>query len=182
MPLFGPNGDIISPVEVSRLHMYDDLDAGALAHHHTLGNRQNQAAPGNHNHDADYAALSIQTALEKTMTAFTPSFGNVTSGAGVGYFKLIAPYLCFVRLAGSSGTATAAAVVTCALPPGITVDSIGVQRTACTGGGGGLIATASVGSGGFSFNRDYATAAWTAGESIAGLRCNFLFVCQQATI
>lgn len=32
------------------LHNRDDLDAGPQAHHHTLGTRPEQAAPGNHSH------------------------------------------------------------------------------------------------------------------------------------
>lgn len=36
--------------EINRAHDYDDVDSKALAHHHTLGTKANQAAAGNHNH------------------------------------------------------------------------------------------------------------------------------------
>jgi len=39
-----------SPKEVTDFHHNDDLDKSDVAHHHTLGLSQNQAASGKHNH------------------------------------------------------------------------------------------------------------------------------------
>lgn len=50
MVLFGPNGEILSPQQVNDLHRNDDVDDSSFAHHHTLGIKPNQAAPGNHQH------------------------------------------------------------------------------------------------------------------------------------
>lgn len=46
------------PETIARFHDNDDVDGSAFAHHHTLGSRPTQAAPGNHRHNgADSAAL-----------------------------------------------------------------------------------------------------------------------------
>lgn len=36
--------------ETADIHNHSDVDSGARAQHHTLGNQPNQAAPGNHTH------------------------------------------------------------------------------------------------------------------------------------
>lgn len=38
-------------MEVNIFHKHSDVDSGPMAQHHTLGNKANQAAPGNHTHD-----------------------------------------------------------------------------------------------------------------------------------
>ncbi len=40
-----------SPQEIRRDHTRADTDLGPLSVHHTLGQRRNQASPGDHNHD-----------------------------------------------------------------------------------------------------------------------------------
>lgn len=40
-----------SPQEVRRSHTRADTDLGPRSLHHTLGQRRNQASPGDHNHD-----------------------------------------------------------------------------------------------------------------------------------
>jgi hypothetical protein len=48
-PLLHPSGRPWTASDINDLHRLDDVDAHALAHHHTLGNKRNQAAPGDHN-------------------------------------------------------------------------------------------------------------------------------------
>lgn len=43
-----PSGD--KKDDLRRFHEHDDCNQSPLAHHHTLGNREFQAAPGNHKH------------------------------------------------------------------------------------------------------------------------------------
>ena len=40
-----------SPQDVNQFHSRDDCDSSALAHHHTLGVKHDQASPGDHKHD-----------------------------------------------------------------------------------------------------------------------------------
>ncbi|MFM5968475.1 MAG: hypothetical protein ACKOQ8_05520 [Micrococcales bacterium] len=42
--------------EVNTFHLNSDKDSAASALHHTLGIGQNQASPGNHNHDGKNSA------------------------------------------------------------------------------------------------------------------------------
>lgn len=44
-------GNVPSAVESIQQHSRSDVDSSRKAQHHTLGKRQNQAAPGNHVHD-----------------------------------------------------------------------------------------------------------------------------------
>ncbi len=46
-----------SATEVQDFHKQDDVDSSKLAHHHTLGTRRNQAAPGDHIHDGENGLL-----------------------------------------------------------------------------------------------------------------------------
>lgn len=39
-----------TPQSTSDIHLVDDVDTGPLAHHHTLGEGSNNAAPGKHGH------------------------------------------------------------------------------------------------------------------------------------
>ena len=37
-----------NPQEINNLHRYDDLDRDTFAHHHSIGDKPNQAASGSH--------------------------------------------------------------------------------------------------------------------------------------
>lgn len=54
-------------LDVNKLHDKDDLDVSGLAHHHSLGDRQNQAAPGNHAHSTLYSPLIHNHYLKETI-------------------------------------------------------------------------------------------------------------------
>jgi hypothetical protein len=41
------------PEEVNRFHERSDVDSSALAQHHTLGVKHDQASPGDHNHNGE---------------------------------------------------------------------------------------------------------------------------------
>ncbi len=53
-PLLRPDGKPWGPQDVNNLHRADDVDKDTLSHHHTLGVRKTQAAPGDHLHDGIY--------------------------------------------------------------------------------------------------------------------------------
>lgn len=63
---------VASPKTVRDFHERDDLDGGKNAHHHTLGVTQDQASPGNHNHDG-----SNSTQLLAGITLSGAKGGNV---------------------------------------------------------------------------------------------------------
>lgn len=48
-----------SPREVADFHTNDDVDSRTQAHHHTLGSRHEQAAPGDHAHDGGTSTSQI---------------------------------------------------------------------------------------------------------------------------
>lgn len=52
----GPRGvkGSVPATEVAIFHRDDDVDRDENAHHHTLGNQPNQAAPGNHKHEEGF--------------------------------------------------------------------------------------------------------------------------------
>jgi hypothetical protein len=54
-----PDPPKLSPIEVEDLHTNSDLDTRRESQHHTLGPSQNQAAPGDHNHDGGDSALIL---------------------------------------------------------------------------------------------------------------------------
>lgn len=45
------SGDVADGLTVKRFHNQSDVDSAQTAQHHTLGIRQDQAAPGGHKHD-----------------------------------------------------------------------------------------------------------------------------------
>lgn len=56
-------------------HLNADTDGDATAMHHTLGLSPYQAAPGNHNHDADYSDIA-HTHTVVTSASASPSGGG----------------------------------------------------------------------------------------------------------
>lgn len=48
---YGTQRSNADATQVDDFHDQSDLDTRSESQHHTLGSRQNQAAPGNHNHD-----------------------------------------------------------------------------------------------------------------------------------
>lgn len=59
------------------VHAYSDLDSGPEAQHHTLGNRPEQAARGNHTHSISGAVLPAATITQRGQLF------AVSSGVGV---------------------------------------------------------------------------------------------------
>jgi hypothetical protein len=63
---FGPikqpasTGSYPSAQEVNRFHTAADTDSGALAAHHTLGVKHDQASPGDHLHDGVGSKLIME--------------------------------------------------------------------------------------------------------------------------
>lgn len=76
-----------SPQEVNDFHHKDDCDVSDLSHHHTLGNKPRQAAPGNHTHDlsnlmADFTLTGAKggnVALANLITELAARFGFTDS-------------------------------------------------------------------------------------------------------
>ncbi len=56
----------MEPKEINDIHKRDDVDAAALSHHHTLGNKALQAAAGNHRHDGVTSKKLFETGLTST--------------------------------------------------------------------------------------------------------------------
>jgi hypothetical protein len=65
------------PREVNLFHARSDLDSGALAQHHTIGIKHDQAAAGDHNHDGQ-GSRKIGQGLNLTLTG--AKGGNVALG------------------------------------------------------------------------------------------------------
>lgn len=51
MGAYGVNRSTADPTTVDNFHEQSDADTRSEAQHHTLGAKQDQAAPGNHTHD-----------------------------------------------------------------------------------------------------------------------------------
>lgn len=56
-PLLRPDGKPWTAADINRLHQSDDVDRDLFSHHHTLGDKRFQAAPGDHLHDGRYVNL-----------------------------------------------------------------------------------------------------------------------------
>lgn len=69
---------------VNRFHDKSDKDTSAVAQHHTLGSKKNQASPGNHNHDGTTSVrLSVDgsffsTTAQNTLTATEALIASVS--------------------------------------------------------------------------------------------------------
>lgn len=50
-PVIKRDTSVADSQAVTEFHKKDDLDASAVAHHHTLGNKPGQASPGDHVHN-----------------------------------------------------------------------------------------------------------------------------------
>lgn len=59
------SGDIADGATVARFHNQSDVDSKQTAQHHTLGIRQDQAAPGGHKHDGKSSRKLLEN---KTIT------------------------------------------------------------------------------------------------------------------
>lgn len=83
-----PVGNNDKAQAVKLFHKDDDVDAGVFAHHHTLGKKNGQAAPGPHQHDGfdseslisgtisgDLTTLSGQAAVIRQMAAMLALLG-----------------------------------------------------------------------------------------------------------
>lgn len=55
--------------DVRDFHRNSDVDSGALAQHHTLGNRPNQGARGDHNHQDNNGIQLLSTPITGSRTA-----------------------------------------------------------------------------------------------------------------
>jgi hypothetical protein len=55
----GKYGDA-TPADVKEFHSKADTDSSALALHHTLGPKKDQASPGNHTHNGDTSRLILE--------------------------------------------------------------------------------------------------------------------------
>lgn len=62
-----------------QVHRYADTDADSSAIHHTLGLGPNQAAKGNHNHDAAYEVLGHDH--EDAVIKLTPTMSGISGHA-----------------------------------------------------------------------------------------------------
>lgn len=72
------------PREINEAHNQSDADSSPFALHHTLGKGHNQAAPGDHNHDANYSALSHNHDASYSVLGHThtPVAGKMTGANG----------------------------------------------------------------------------------------------------
>lgn len=104
-------------------------------------------------------------------TVYTPTFTNVTTGAGDFRYRKIGR-LGFVVGAFSSGTATAAGTIDVSLPAGWT--NVGVQYTisASSSATGVLYALALTSGTTLRFWANSLAANWTLGQSVANIRFN----------
>ncbi len=94
------------PKELNDLHTYDDVDASLYAHHHTLGTKPYQAAPGNHGHAA---LTALAAGLDGSWTTYTPTLTNMSVGSGggalnLGWYKKIGSKTVLYRTALQLGT------------------------------------------------------------------------------
>jgi len=86
------SADVASPAIVNRFHQKDDADSSSEAHHHTLGIKKDQAAPGNHKHDGTTSLRLLE--------------GVTISGAKGGNVALASVIQALVKL-GATDTTTA---------------------------------------------------------------------------
>lgn len=101
---------------------------------------------------------------------YTPTFGNVTTGAGTGRYVRIGK-LGFLSLGITAGTATAAGAITLTLPTGWTTAPV-IQVMPCRNGN--PLAAASVAASGtvVTVYTDAAANNFTLGASVTGIRLN----------
>lgn len=59
-PTIDRSSSAADPQAIAKLHEKDDLDASADSHHHTLGTRNGQASPGDHNHNGKNSRKVLQ--------------------------------------------------------------------------------------------------------------------------
>lgn len=88
-------GDVPSALESRHQHRQSDVDSGQQAQHHTLGQRRNQASPGNHIHDGvtspKIGALVVGSSASQPVPAFTltgSKGGNVALTNLITFLKL----------------------------------------------------------------------------------------------
>jgi len=115
-------------VNSTQNHAFSDLDSSILAQHHTLGNRPNQGAPGNHDHGGQLGlnipATSIKELQLVNLGSFTPTWSGTgtppTLGNGtmtIQYVKLAALVIMWFDVAaGTTTTFGTAGVWTWNLP------------------------------------------------------------------
>ena len=103
-----------SAKSILEMHQLSDVDSSPFAHHHTLGSRRNQSAPGNHIHDGKSSplipSLSNWTQYIDNSNAASNWFGSgvnpaINNGTIAAKYALYGK-LCFVRLTLIFGSTT----------------------------------------------------------------------------
>ncbi len=68
-----PENRIATPAEVSKFHQNSDVDSSQQAQHHTLGIKNGQASPGDHDHNGSNS--------KKIGKGLNPSFPTTANAA-----------------------------------------------------------------------------------------------------
>src|SRR5678810_646266 len=95
MTSIGSSFGVPGSSDVNQMHLYDDVDANILSHHHTLGLAPGQSSPGDHIHnDRNGKKISVLDTLEAVSDVYTPTpvggaINNFGNGTALGRYQRI---------------------------------------------------------------------------------------------